>query len=105
MTRCLAQIMRVAQEYINLLWHGAIDTLATTQSILNSLAGGGNLSPCVQSNISKCPPTQTLSTTTPVNVLVYNSLSWKRTEIVQVPVPTANVQVIDTLQELRECNH
>lgn len=52
---------------------------------------------CPLLNISYCPPTEVdLSSGKKLVVVVYNSLGWKKTDVVQIPVMNKRVAVLDS---------
>ncbi|XP_051115211.1 probable alpha-mannosidase At5g13980 [Andrographis paniculata] len=60
-----------------------------------------NFKQCPLLNISYCPPTEVdLSPGKKLVVLVYNSLGWKRSDVVRIPVINENVQVKDSSGKL-----
>lgn len=74
-----------------------------TQSSLSSKCKSSvtNFNQCPLLNISYCPATEVdLSVGKKIAVLVYNSLGWKRTSVVRIPVINENVTVSDSTGKL-----
>ncbi|KAL6544772.1 hypothetical protein OROMI_023634 [Orobanche minor] len=87
----------------DVLLQGSEDVVAAslgclTQSLSSSERNSRiiNFSQCPLLNISYCPATEVdLSQGKKIAVVVYNSLGWKRTEVVRLPVNNENVTVKD----------
>lgn len=74
-----------------------------TQSSLSSKCKSSetNFNQCPLLNISYCPATEVdLSVGKKIAVLVYNSLGWKRTSVIRIPVINENVTVSDSTGKL-----
>ncbi|XP_062105325.1 alpha-mannosidase At3g26720-like isoform X2 [Humulus lupulus] len=64
---------------------------------LDSSSGVENFQQCPLLNISYCPPSEAvLSDGKSLVVVIYNSLGWKREEVIRIPVSTDRVSVQDS---------
>ncbi|CDP17307.1 unnamed protein product [Coffea canephora] len=92
----------VANDYAKRLSIGykeAEDVISTSLAYIaqSSSESGLKLQQCPLLNISYCPPSEVnLSPGKKLVVVIYNSLGWKRSEIVKIPVVSANVIVQDS---------
>ncbi|XP_076960936.1 putative alpha-mannosidase At5g13980 [Bidens hawaiensis] len=59
-----------------------------------------NIQQCPLLNISNCPPTEAdLSSGKKLIVVVYNSLGWKRSDVIRLPVASENLAVYDSSEK------
>ncbi|KAJ0639214.1 putative alpha-mannosidase [Helianthus annuus] len=59
-----------------------------------------NIQQCPLLNISNCPPTEAdLSSGKKLIVVVYNSLGWKRSDVIRLPVGSENLAVYDSSEK------
>lgn len=95
----------VANDYSKRLAIGQKETeVVVAESIacmVSSTPGCGSLATnfqqCPLLNISYCPPTETdLSSGKKLVVVVYNSLGWKRSDVIRLPVVSENIAVYDS---------
>ncbi|KAM0060144.1 putative alpha-mannosidase [Helianthus debilis subsp. tardiflorus] len=59
-----------------------------------------NIQQCPLLNITNCPPTEAdLSSGKKLVVVVYNSLGWKRSDVIRLPVASENLAVYDSYEK------
>ncbi|GER45572.1 alpha-mannosidase [Striga asiatica] len=91
----------VANDYAKRLSIGYKESEDIVAASLDCLTQSDCKSPCPLLNISYCPATEVdLSRGKKIAVVVYNSLGWKRSDIVKIPVISENVTVRDSTGKL-----
>ncbi|PIA32796.1 hypothetical protein AQUCO_04300016v1 [Aquilegia coerulea] len=101
------QRQHVASDYAKRLAMGYVEAEELVASSLACLAEStsktecgnpmGKLKQCPLLNVSYCPPSEmTLSSGKSMVVLVYNSLGWKREDVIRIPVINESITIHDS---------
>eukprot|EP01090_Pellita_catalonica_P022918 TRINITY_DN9107_c0_g1_i1.p1 TRINITY_DN9107_c0_g1~~TRINITY_DN9107_c0_g1_i1.p1 ORF type:complete len:992 (+),score=187.74 TRINITY_DN9107_c0_g1_i1:420-2978(+) len=92
----------VASDYAKRLYIGTKEAHEVASNIISDLFNRGHseskpitFEACRLLNVSVCPATDALSKGKVVPFAVYNSLAYQRYETFRIPVPTADVEVVD----------
>ncbi|KAL3529076.1 hypothetical protein ACH5RR_008398, partial [Cinchona calisaya] len=90
----------VANDYAKRLSIGykeAEDVVSASLACITKSSSKSKFKQCPLLNISYCPPAEVdLSLGKKLVVVIYNSLGWKRADVVKIPVVSANVTVQDS---------
>ena len=87
----------VAENYVDMMDNASLKITRASAVTIATMANhphAADATSCVEANMSVCPATTPLAHGDSVTLFLFNPLGWTRTEMVSVPVPVANVEVV-----------